>query len=288
MPYFEATNAYSGYPDLLRDVLEFGIDRASPGGDIREVENFSIVFEGSAYKTHTPPRAGSVPLLGLLAGAQLLSGASAHVLTEQLFPVVAQHPAFERPFDGRTYRYGQLEKAFEVLAVMRDLGSPRDVVVSWWDPCSDAVAGAGRPTTLTTVFRVRDGVLSMTVNSRFTDLWRCAPVEFVQFGLLQDTLATALGLASGPYVHQTNSLHIHLEHLHKAEYACSLMHHPAHRGRFGPVPIRPLAERGWDFAQIAQEAEASFTGGAPVTTDGGHDIKARISARLTSVAHTPL
>lgn len=280
MTCFDFPNAYVGYPDLLRDVLEFGIDQAGRTGDVREVEDVMITFT-DATKTHVPPRAGAAPLVGLLDGAQLLSGIPATELVTELFPKYAERSDFWGAYSARAAAFGQLGRVFQLL---RDDPTTRRAVISLWDPAKDAESNyLDHPCALSVTFRVRDNALNMSVKMRSNDLWLCAPHDFVQFGLLQQTLATALNLVCGTYTHVADSLHIHHKDFEAAELAGSMMRHPSFQARHLPAPILPLSEPGWSLEDIENEAKGSYTAGESVFTSAGSDIKTRISARLTTV-----
>lgn len=280
MPSFDFPNAYEAYPVLLRDVLEFGEDHPSRIGDMREVENVMVTFT-DPVKTHTPPRDGSAPLIGLLEGAQLVSGTAADGLMAELFPKYAEHSDFYGAYPRRAAAHDQLAILFDTL---RDDPHTRRGVISLWDAQLDAPGGyLDHPCTLAMTFRIRNGALNMSVKMRSNDLWIGAPYDFVQFALLQQTFATALGLECGTYTHVADSLHVYHRDFDSAEFALSKMAHPASLGRNRPVEIKPLSEKGWDYNDIQNEAAGSFIPGHKVYSASGEDIKSRISARLTTI-----
>lgn len=280
MPNFDFPNAYEAYPVLLRDVLEFGEDQSSRIGDVREVENVMVTFT-DPVKTHTPPRDGSAPLLGLLEGAQLVAGIAADDLMVELFPKYAEHSDFYGAYPRRAGAHDQLPLLFEAL---RTDPNTRRGVLTLWDAKLDAAGGyLDHPCTLALTFRVRNGALNMSVKMRSNDLWIGAPYDFVQFAVLQQTFATALGLTCGTYTHVADSLHIYHRDFEAAERALSKMAHPASLGRNRPMEIKPLSEKGWDYNDIQNEAAGSFLSGHKVYSTAGEDIKFRISSRLTTI-----
>jgi thymidylate synthase len=61
-------------------------------------------------------------------------------------------------------------------------------------------------------FLQRDGALNMTVWMRSNDAWYGLCYDLFQFGQLQCTIADALGLLVGEYVHHATSMHLYERH----------------------------------------------------------------------------
>jgi thymidylate synthase len=73
------------------------------------------------------------------------------------------------------------------------------------------------PCTIALHFMVRGDELEMNVTMRSNDIWLGTPYDFVQFGVLQATVAQALGLKPGVYVHSAGSLHLYERDLEAAQ-----------------------------------------------------------------------
>jgi hypothetical protein len=274
LPLFEFPNAYEAYPHLLRDVIEFGTDHASNGGDVREVVNAMITF--TSAPTHVPPREGLDTLYGLIEGAQLLSGSSFDGLTSELFPEPEDDTGYHRtPW---SWFSGELEALFKRLQEDR---VTRRGVMTFWD--LELQKKLAPPCVIAISFRIRDDQLNMSVHMRSNDLWNYAPHDFAQFGLIQRTFAAALGVGVGLYTHVADSLHIYHRDLDAVELELAKFSHPAGQSLRSPAVILPLAASGWDFDDIQNEAWSSCLAGAKVHTAAGEDIKNRISARLTAI-----
>lgn len=72
------------------------------------------------------------------------------------------------------------------------------------------------PCTVMMQFLLRDGELGMRVTMRSNDLWLGTPYDFTQFAILQATIAQALGVQPGVYVHSVGSLHLYERDWEKA------------------------------------------------------------------------
>lgn len=108
------------------------------------------------------------------------------------YRIAAQIPALvyrlqENPSDRRA-----------VLSIWR----PEDLMAETKDPpCNDMV-----------MFKLRDEKLHMTVLNRSNDLhWGLYAVNGLQFSILQEYLASRLGVGMGTQTHVSNSLHIYME-----------------------------------------------------------------------------
>lgn len=110
--------------------------------------------------------------------------------------------------------HGRLSDLVSTLA--NDMDS-RQAVLTIFDARSDL--GAEKrdiPCTLSVQFLVRDDRLDARVTMRSNDLWLGTPYDFQQFAILQASVAQALDLKPGRYVHSAGSLHFYERDLEKA------------------------------------------------------------------------
>lgn len=111
--------------------------------------------------------------------------------------------------------YGRLGDLVSLLA--RDPDT-RQAVLTIYDSRSDL--GASKkdiPCTIALHFLLRDGRLDMKVVMRSNDLWLGMPYDFVQFAVLQASVAQALQVTPGMYVHSAGSLHLYDRDAEKAK-----------------------------------------------------------------------
>lgn len=86
----------------------------------------------------------------------------------------------------------------------------RQAVLTIFDSRSDL--GASKkdiPCTISIQFLRDREYLGMRVTMRSNDLWLGTPYDFVQFAVLQASIAQAVGLKVGNYVHAAGSLHLY-------------------------------------------------------------------------------
>jgi len=102
---------------------------------------------------------------------------------------------------------GQIEPA---LARLRMDSADRRAVLAIWRAEDLTAPTLDPPCNDTVMFKLRDGALHMSVFCRSNDLhWGLHAVNIVQFGILQEYLAARLGVAFGPQLHWSDSLHIY-------------------------------------------------------------------------------
>jgi len=91
----------------------------------------------------------------------------------------------------------------------------RQAVLTIFDGGRDlAAAKRDVPCTISIHFLVRpgrdtEGQLDMRVTMRSNDMWLGTPYDMVQFSILQATIAQAIGIPIGRYVHAVGSLHVY-------------------------------------------------------------------------------
>jgi thymidylate synthase len=111
--------------------------------------------------------------------------------------------------------YGRLGDLVDLLA--RDPDT-RQAVLTIFESRQDlGAAKKDIPCTISIQFLRRGGKLEMKVMMRSNDLWLGMPYDFVQFAVLQASIAQALGIEVGTYVHSTGSLHLYDRDAKKAE-----------------------------------------------------------------------
>jgi thymidylate synthase len=106
-----------------------------------------------------------------------------------------------------TRAHGALGELVSLLTADPD---SRQGVISVFDSTRDLNrAKRDIPCTVALHFMRRGQALELNVTMRSNDLWLGTPYDFTQFGVLQASIAQALGLVPGLYVHSVGSLHLY-------------------------------------------------------------------------------
>jgi thymidylate synthase len=98
----------------------------------------------------------------------------------------------------------------------------RQAVVTFYDSKRDLNRDKlDIPCTVSVQFVLRDNRLDIGVTMRSNDLWLGTPYDFVQFSILQASVAQALGVVPGQYHHRVGSLHLYdrdMERVHNVAF----------------------------------------------------------------------
>ena len=104
-----------------------------------------------------------------------------------------------------------------VSSLRRDPDSRRAVFTILSGDDVNVPESVGIPCTVSLQVLVRDGKLSMHTMMRSCDAYRGLPYDFFFFTLLQELIATTLGLEIGSYTHSAASAHIYESDVARAE-----------------------------------------------------------------------
>lgn len=104
-----------------------------------------------------------------------------------------------------------------VLGLLKRDPDTRQAVVCTWRPEVYQFTTKDVPCTLTLQFFIRRGALDLHVNMRSNDVWLGLPYDLFTMTQIQRSIALALGVDVGEYVHHVGSLHIYEHDLDNAE-----------------------------------------------------------------------
>lgn len=119
---------------------------------------------------------------------------------------------------GYRWRYALGFDQLEVIiAQLRETPTTRQAVLQMWGAGRiDLCAPEFKPCNLTACFLIRQGKLDMTVYNRSNDLvLGCCGANAVHFPIMQEYVATKVGIEMGHYWQVTNNLHLYAEHYDK-------------------------------------------------------------------------
>jgi thymidylate synthase len=129
----------------------------------------------------------------------------------------------------------------QCVTALRIDPTSRQAIATIWRP-DDLTHNGDRPCTVMLHFLIRDGKLELHTTMRSNDVWLGTPYDVFAFTQLQQTVAYALDVSAGQYVHHATSLHLYhrnfaqvdeLDHVDSVAYALTRDTLP--RG------VRPLA-----------------------------------------------
>lgn len=199
----------NGYVKLVSWLLETGDRIESRGGTTIERTAVTVVLDD--------PREVTLPIgvnrgvnvkLAAVEALQLLSGNGDPELLRRASPQYSDvliNPA------NLTYGSYGIRTRYQVEHVWRELYNhpeSRRAVLSIWRE-EDLTHDGDRPCTLAIQFLIRRNALEAHVHMRSNDVWLGTPYDVFMFTQLQLSLAAALNVNVGRYVHHVGSLHIY-------------------------------------------------------------------------------
>ncbi len=115
---------------------------------------------------------------------------------------------------GYRWRYALGFDQLDVIVnQLRETPNTRQAILQMWGAGRiDLCAPVSKPCNLVACFMIRQGKLDMTVFNRSNDLvWGCCGSNAVHFPILQEYIATRVGVEMGTYEQVTNNLHLYTE-----------------------------------------------------------------------------
>lgn len=210
-------NLRTGYVDICRGVLRRG-SLTSPRGQLTR-ELLDVTIEVMDPTDCLPIGVGRKlnPAIAAAEALQLIGGVSDPALMTRI------SPNFERFLDGNGFwgAYGNrvriddedrgddVHQAQVVIDRLKADKDSRQAVIALWRPELDLNWGGKHdyPCTLSLMFTIRNGFLQLHTTMRSNDVWWGLAYDAFQFTQLQLTVAHALGVPVGSYVHHAVSLH---------------------------------------------------------------------------------
>lgn len=265
MSVIELSDLRNGYVDLVDWVLSLGEPVTSRGLPTTELTGVTIevprptgVMLPVGVNRRVNQRLAAVEALQLLSGTadvELLRRASPNYTEVLVDPAAAAYGAY-----GPRLR----EQLTTLVTELRRHPASRRAVLAVWRP-DDLFHDGDRPCTLTLQFLVRGGRLELIVNMRSQDVWLGVPYDLFMFTQLQRSLARALGVGTGRYVHHVGSLHLYdrdVEAARRLTYVADDLPPPAYYPRGivavdSPEEFPEAATRLVTFAFDGRDADAN-------------------------------
>ena len=213
------------YLDLLRDVLDNGVDRGDrTGTGTRSVFGRQARFDlGEGFPALTTKklhlRSIIVELLWFLRGdtnVAFLRENGVSIWDEwadesgELGPVYGKQWRSWAAPDGRV-----IDQIAGVVEEIRTHPNSRRLVVSAWNP-ADVDAMALPPCHCLFQFRVAEGRLDCQLYQRSADIFLGVPFNIASYALLTMMVARVTGLGAGEFVHTFGDLHLYANHFDQA------------------------------------------------------------------------
>lgn len=115
--------------------------------------------------------------------------------------------------DSTTDGSGTIDQIDTIIDLLTKNPLDRRIVLNMWDPMSDLAANyKDLPCNTHVYFRVRGGLLDMTVCNRSNDIiWGAYGANAVHMSILQEYVASRVGLRVGKYYQVSNNYHLYVD-----------------------------------------------------------------------------
>lgn len=210
-------NLRDGYIEIVDWVRTRGHKVSPRGQDTIEVIAPTIVLTNPKDSLPIGIGRGLNLKIAAVEACQLIAGRGYPKLVLAASPNFAQFTEDGANFHGN---YGERMRS-QGRSVFRKLSEDphtRQAVITLWNPTFDNISGKrDYPCTVGFQFLIRDEKLQMITTMRSNDVWLGLAYDVFQFTQLQLTLARALNVEVGPYIHQPGSLHMYERDLPHAD-----------------------------------------------------------------------
>lgn len=212
-----------GYARLLDEVLDSGVGERARDLPVIELTGVRLTFP-DPLASLLPVGVGRGVNLKLAAveALQVIAGESRADLLRRAAPTY--ETVLVEPSDLDYGAYGpRLAYALgDCLELLRADPGTRQAVAAIWRP-DDLEHNGDKPCTIFLQFLVRpndadEDSLELYAYMRSQDVWLGVPYDVFTFSQLQHTLARALRLPAGRYVHHATSLHLYGRDIRRAQF----------------------------------------------------------------------
>lgn len=250
-------NVNYALPRVLQLLSEHGVRVSSRGMSTIELPGpTTTVYMNPMQRVLFNAKRDANPFFHLAESLWIIAGSEHAALPAMFLPSIRNYSDDGERFHGAygfRLRYGfdfdQLKAAINLLLDKRDT---RQCVLSIWDPRRDMNAQTKDvPCNDMVMFKIRDGKLNMTVCNRSNDaILGAFGANAVQFSMLQEYVACAVGVDVGYYFQQSDSLHVYEDSPHWQAYLADPHCFADEQDLYDtvhPLPLAPKTIEAADF-----------------------------------------
>jgi hypothetical protein len=186
------------------------------------------------------------PVFHLMESIWMLAGRRDVAFLQQFNSKIGQYSddgeVFNAAYGHRWRHHFGRDQLIDVIERLRAEPDTRQAVVQMWDAADLTKPTKDRACNMQLIFEVLDGRLNMTVINRSNDAWwGYAGANVVHFTVLQEVVASALGVRLGEYRTFTTNLHLYTELYSAAHHVqdppSSEFYDLYSQGQVRPLPI---------------------------------------------------
>jgi len=257
-------NVHEALPEALLRLEELGYQRDSRNGPVRLFPMpVTTVYERPRERVIFWPERDANPFFHLMEALWMLGGRNDLAFVEQFVKRMREFSDDGKTLHGaygfRWRRHFDVDQLRTIAVQLQNNPDDRRCVLTMWDPAVDlGRSGRDVPCNTQAYFSIQDSRLNMTVLNRSNDLvWGAYGANAVHFSLLQEYLASLIGVSVGTYYQVSNNLHAYLSTLEQvrplAISSAGLVglrnddsRCPYRSGEVHPYPLMETSPSVWD------------------------------------------
>lgn len=266
MRVIELENVRDEYVKLVEHVYDHGKYRVPRGHETYDAGAMTIIVHDIHNTLPLGTGRGISPKVAAVEAAQLIAATSHPEMVVRASPQFEKYREKNGTFHG-AYGTRVGDQVHSVIEKIKNDSSTRQAVITLWNPQYDNIAYIkDYPCTVALNFAVVDDKLEMNTLMRSNDVWLGTPYDIFQFTQLQFSVARALGIKPGRYMHTAWSLHMYASDTEKVEEFISRDIEPSNA--FQPTGI---GNDGDTWGVIQTMALELITGGLKIDSLNGSE-----------------
>lgn len=215
MSHLIIRNVNDAYKQGVDLVLLRGDKEPSRNGEVITLpEPVLIEYLNPRERVLFDPSRDANPFFHFMEAIWMLAGEKAATWPVKFNKQMAEYANDDGEYDGAYgYRWRQhfgFDQITYVVDQLRADPFTRRAVIGMYDPRTEKAGSRDVPCNTQIFFRIMRGRLNMTVTNRSNDaVWGAFGANAVHFSMLQEVVATMVGVPVGTYFQFTNNLHIY-------------------------------------------------------------------------------
>lgn len=215
------------FHQVMCRIKEHGDDvegKFNTGNFTKELHPVIVSLDNPLARTLVFPKRGNNPFQALAETIWVMAGRNDVLWLSKFLPRAADFSD-----DGNFWRAGYgprirnwkgCDQLMYVVNILTKDPASRQAIVSIWDPEAEIKVGKSKdyPCCNWVHFMIRNGKLDCTLTMRSNDaIWGWSSINVYEWTVIQEVIASCLGVEVGNYYHLSDSMHVYQHHYKKMD-----------------------------------------------------------------------
>ena len=245
MKTFKVRNVHEALERGIDSIRAIGIKQESRNGDTLEFpEPVTTTYLNPTERVLFQEERDANPFFHLMESLWMLAGRNDVRFVTQYVKTMSDFSDDGTTFNGaygyRWRHHFNIDQLPIIIRRLKENPEDRRCVLAMWDGFHDLdLDTKDQPCNTSIYFKIRDGKLNMTVCNRSNDMiWGAYGANAVHFSVLQEYMASMIGVDVGVYNQVSDSLHVYMNSVwDKVKEMDRSMINPYDQGDTTPYPI---------------------------------------------------